>query len=403
MVNSIPVRAIIEAIGSAASAWSDASFPSRVRTREAVRVRTGYSPAVVDYALDRLFGSLTGAAMAAVIEDELGSIEVLDRFVARGVRHRVRAFPAGRVCVVSSRTTIGVGIIPALFALCAHCSVLVKDREDDLVCAFFATLEELLPKLRGIAVARRWLGESDLVELDRFDCVVAFGSDDTLDAIAATLHLPTRLIAYPSKASAGYVSKESLATETAAERIARAAARDLLFYDGEGCLSLNALFLERGANVSAERFCAILSEAIALAAREFSVAPAASVAMRLELAREVAAFRTVAGGAPVAQASGSFLVTLDDPPEEPPFFLPGALAVRSVNGLADAAAYLARHHVSLEALAVAGSGAAIAELATAMGASRIARFGRLQAPPLGAFHGGRPRIAEFVRWSVDET
>jgi hypothetical protein len=38
-----------------------------------------------------------------------------------------------------------------------------------------------------------------------------------------------------------------------------------------------------------------------------------------------------------------------------------------------------------------------------VGASRIARFGSLQIPQLGGFHGGRPRIADFVRWIVDET
>jgi hypothetical protein len=33
---------------------------------------------------------------------------------------------------------------------------------------------------------------------------------------------------------------------------------------------------------------------------------------------------------------------------------------------------------------------------------RIAPFGTLQHPPLASPHGGRPRIAEFVRWVSDE-
>jgi hypothetical protein len=66
-------------------------------------------------------------------------------------------------------------------------------------------------------------------------------------------------------------------------------------------------------------------------------------------------------------------------------------------------AYLAQNRLSLEALAVAESGAPFAAIAAGAGASRITSFGSLQMPPLGGFHGGRPRIAEFVRWIVDET
>jgi hypothetical protein len=36
------------------------------------------------------------------------------------------------------------------------------------------------------------------------------------------------------------------------------------------------------------------------------------------------------------------------------------------------------------------------------GAVRLTRFGELQHPPLGGDHGGRPRIAEFIRW-IDKT
>ena len=63
-------------------------------------------------------------------------------FALRPGRPRARAIAAGSVCVVSSRTTIGVAIVPAVFALCAKCDVLVKDREDGLVRAFFSTLAE---------------------------------------------------------------------------------------------------------------------------------------------------------------------------------------------------------------------------------------------------------------------
>ena len=102
--------------------------------------RTGYASAAVDYAFDRLFGSLTREAIEAVIAGELGTVDALDGFVASPGRPPSGALPIGRVCIISSRTTIGVAIVPAVFALCAKCSVLVKDREDFLASAFFATV-----------------------------------------------------------------------------------------------------------------------------------------------------------------------------------------------------------------------------------------------------------------------
>ena len=157
MVKAPPVRSIIDAVARAASAWSDSRYAPRRRAVAAVTARSGYSPPVVEYAFDRLFRSLGGDAIAAVVAGELGSLEVLDGFVNMGVRGVARALPVGRVCVISSRTTIGVAIVPAIFALCAKCEVLVKDREDHLVAAFFATLTEMLPQLEDAVAARPWL------------------------------------------------------------------------------------------------------------------------------------------------------------------------------------------------------------------------------------------------------
>ena len=66
-------------------------------------------------------------------------------------------------------------------------------------------------------------------------------------------------------------------------------------------------------------------------------------------------------------------------------------------------AYFERHALTLEALAVERARSDIVDAAVEMRTPRITPFGSLQSPPLGTFHGGRPRIAEFVRWVVDET
>src|SRR5580704_3172726 len=177
MVKTLPVRSIIDAIARGAAAWCDPRLEVRRRALDAVSARMGYSPSVVEFAFERLFRPMTGDAIAAVIAGELGSLDALDAFVHRAAGGPARALSIGRVCIISSRTTIGVAIVPAIFALCAKCEVLVKDREDHLVSAFFATLTETLAELGDAVAALPWRGASDAVNLDAFDSVVAFGND----------------------------------------------------------------------------------------------------------------------------------------------------------------------------------------------------------------------------------
>ncbi|HEY1655740.1 MAG TPA: acyl-CoA reductase [Candidatus Tumulicola sp.] len=400
-----PVRSIVNAVAETAAAWNDRDFPPRVRAFAAVRERTGYSEPVVGFAFDRLFGALTSPAIESSIAGELGSLDALDDFVAMTGRPPSRALPIGRICILSSRTTIGVAVVPAIFALCAKCPVLVKDREDALVAAFFQTLAPRLGGGGNEAVARAWDGPGDNAEFDGFAAVVAFGDDATIATIRRALLGETRLIAFGSKASCGYIGRAALSDVASAQCVAAGAAADLVLYDTEGCLSLHALFVERGGGVEPHAFAALLARAVERAAVEFPLGSRdALAAARTAGARDLAAFRSAAGaGVAFADRDAGYLVLLDPPRDEPPPFLPRALAVFSVDSPEEAAAYVARHRIPIEAVAIAGSRPEIRAMAVRAGAARVAPFGRLQTPTLGGFHGGRPRIAEFVRWIADET
>ena len=401
-----PVRSIAGAIADSAARWGNPDFPPRVRALAAVVARTGYSEPVVEYAFDRLFGALTRDAIEATIAGELGSLDALDRFVDISADVRARALPVGRVCVLSSRTTIGVAIVPAIFALCAKCAVLVKDREDALVAAFFATLADEIPELRDTIVAQSWDGETQTPGLGDFDAVAAFGDDATLTRIRAQLAPASRWIPFGTKASCGYVARGALHRIESATEIADGAARDLSLYETQGCLSLHVLFVESGAPVTPSEFAGLLAASLERAAVEFPIGrrEAGDVAAITRL-RDAATFRSAQrkNGALRSDASATYLAVLDPPQEEPPFFLPRALAIHTVESPDDAARYLQRHRLPIEAVAVAGMRSDVAQLALRLGAARIAAFGTLQSPPLRGYHGGRPRIAEFVRWVVDET
>ncbi len=415
---------IARGIADAAARWCDADFPPRVRAQARIAQRTRYSLPVVEYALDQLFGAMTYDAILTTIEREVGAKPVA---------------PVGRVAIISSRTTIGVAIIPAIFAICADCEVVVKDREDELVASFFETLAEELggpssgpstPALRAYArddkrvcarddkrvcarddkrvdarddnsgafAAQIWDGGAR--DLSAFDCVVAFGGDDALAAIRSQLKPDARFIAYGPKASIGYVTREALRDERAAARIAAGAAHDLVLYDGEGCLSLHTLFVEKGAVVPVARFTALLAGAVERANVEFPLGERdAGAIARVAALRDLAQFR---GAVFNSDAQARFLIEPGSP-DRPPAFAPRALAVHDVDEPEEMRAYAERHALPLEACAVAGERRDVAAAAIAAGANRISAFGEMQHPSLTYAHGGRPRFAEFVRFiSEDE-
>jgi hypothetical protein len=404
-LQSIPSRKIVRAIASAAERWSDGDFPPRVRILDRIAQRTGYSLPVIEYALDRLFFSITERDLESTIRSELGSLDILDGFAARNGRPDAWAAALGRVCVISSRTTIGVALTPAIFALCAKCDVLVKDREDALVAAFFETLAEELDEFKESARAVVWnSGDESAPDLRSFDTVVAFGGDPTLSAIAGALRPGARFIGYGSRASAGYVNRESLGTETRAKMIAEGAARDLVLYETEGCLSLHVLFVERAGALDPERFCELLAIAVERANVEFPLAREnAAVAAQVAQQRDLAAFRAASGtGAVFANANAEYALLLDPPKHEPPPFLPRTLGIITVDDPSQALAYLRQHRLPLEGFAISSERPDVIQLAIDAGAVRLTRFGELQHPPLGGDHGGRPRIAEFIKW-IDKT
>ncbi|HEY1428375.1 MAG TPA: acyl-CoA reductase, partial [Candidatus Tumulicola sp.] len=381
MARQRSVRSRIRAVCDAARRWSDGDFPPRVRTLAAIVERTGYSEPVAEYALDRLFSSISNDALAQAIVSELGSLDVLDGFVEReGVR--IRAVAAGRACVISSRTTIGVAIVPAVFAICADSDLVVKDREDRLVSEFFKTLVEELPELRDRIEARAWDGESSEVDLHSFDTIVAFGDRPAIERIRSQADPECRFVSFGPRTSLGYVAREALVERDAGD-IAFGAARDALLYDTEGCLSLRTLFVERGGAISPETFFAALRREVDRASIEFP--PGSNRAQRmasLVAAHDLAAFRSANGrGAVATDANRTYVVTFDPGLERPPEFVARTIAVHPVDGPQEARDYLTQHRLAVEAWSIAGARDDVVDAAVASGAVRIAAFGSLQDPP----------------------
>jgi hypothetical protein len=399
-LRALPARSIVRAIAGAAERWTDADYPPRVRATAAIAERLGYTTPVVDYALDRLFRGITADALIAAVTGELGSLDILDGFAEREGRPAAWARGADAVTIVSSDTTIGVAIVPLVFALIAKCAVTVKDRSDALVAAFVETLGEERAELCAATDVRAWSGGDDDIEVQTLgdaDVVVAFGGDEALRSIRARCVAGATFVPFGHRASAGYLTAAALAGD--ARSLAAGAARDALLYDGDGCLSLHLLFVERTPDGAHERFVDALAEACSANAVEFPPGPRKPArAARVGAYAAAAAFRAANGSGRVLRAfDGTWTVVADPPAGELPPFGGGVIPIIFVDDVAGAVAYVERHALPLQALGVAAVDDP-SELAERLGAVRVAVLGRMQDPPLAGHHGGRARIADFIRW-----
>ncbi|GAC1560308.1 MAG: hypothetical protein NVS3B17_11930 [Vulcanimicrobiaceae bacterium] len=397
----------VRAIADTAARWRNADFPPRVRITRALRTRTGYTEPVIDYALDALFASIDATTVGATIAGELGSLEALAGFSVRRDRPDVSYVPLDRVAIVSSDTTIGVAIAPLIFALCAGCHVDVKDRDDRLVGTFLDTLADESPSLAARATATPWQGDDDAARrahLGDCDVVVAFGSDAALARIHAGLNARTRFVGFGHRTSVGYITRETLADEARVRAAARGCARDALLYDGEGCLSLHAVFVESGGARAPADFARDLASACDEAAIEFPAGYAERDAATHAYVG-AARFRSSQRGDDVHLGTRAPHVVACENLDTPPPLLRRTVACYAVATPDDALGFVRRHALPLEAIALCARTLAdirsmrpdVHAFARACGASRVATLGELQRPPLGGEHGGAGRILPFVR------
>ena len=398
-LRALPAQSIIDTIAEAAHAWTDRALPARVDAVASIASRTGYSRPVVEFALDQLFGPITPNALRATITAEIGSVEVLDRFISQPSRPDVYASPIGNVCIIASRTTIGVALLPAIYAICAKCDVTVKDREDQLIGAFFRTLADRDDAFAHAARAQAFSSTDEAaIDVSEFQCIVAFGKNKTLSRIRGACASEARFVGFGTRASVGYICNETAQDSKALARTVAGAACDLVLYDSEGCMSLHVLFVESPVNL--ESVAHELASAVGNAAREFPIGERdASVAFHVAGIKAAAAFRQSLGnGTILSDDAHSYAIVIDRIADQPPPFAPRCINVVPVQHPGDALHYLEKYDIAVEAFAASEPREDVIEKAIESGAVRLTRFGELQKPPASGHHGGRPQIADFIRW-----
>jgi hypothetical protein len=308
--------------------------------------------------------------------------------------------PGNLPAPVLTQMVLGLLARSAQFIKCASGAALVPRM-------FAHSLYEADHKLGACLEIAVWRGGAETLESALFaeaDCVVATGSDDTLAAIRQKTPSKARFIGHGSKVSFGYVTGRALEREP--DAVVEQAAADVTAWNQRGCLSPHVIYVEDSGSGPAEEFAALLAgklealekthprgplsakEAAAIASRRsiYELRAAHSPETRMWASRESTAWTVVLENDPLFQIScqNRFIYVKMTPD------LAGALH----------GAELVRENISTVGLACGP--AQTPELARQLarwGAKRICPLGRMQHPPLGWRHDGRPPLGDLVTWA----
>jgi hypothetical protein len=365
---------------------------------------TGLSPEMIRYTLPLIFREYRAHRLRAFLQEELGSPATLDSFVPSQSGTR-RVISPRLITHVLAGNLPGAGLDGIIFSLLIKSAALVKASSSaSLLPLWFArSLAEVDPELATSLSVVIWPGGQTALEdvaFSRADVVIASGSEQTLAAIRPRVR--GRFIGYGHKVSFGIIAKEALGD---AAEVARQAAHDVMLFDQQGCLSPQLIYVEQGGPVSPNEFALQLSQSLAywgtLVPRG-RIPQEAGVALRR--VRDEAEWQALAGkdGALYVSPQGMEWTVIYE--TDPSFVLSPlyrTIRVKPLTTFTQLNDLLAPWRPYLEAVGAAISPErlpGLAEVLGQIGVSRVCPTGTLQTPPLSWRHGGRPRVADLVRW-----
>ena len=399
-----PLQATLTSIDAVTARFLNPLSDERRKLESLLPSETGLSSEMISHALPLIFQEYRAERLARLLQDELGDLSALDTFVSLNGRQH-RAYGPTLTTHVLAGNLPGAGLDSVIFSLLVKSATLVKasSTAPRLPTLFAETLAQVDPELGACLTVVTWPGGNTPLEevaFGRADAVVASGSDKSLAAIRPKVK--GRFIGYGHKISFAVITKEAL---NDARSVAHKAAYDIALFDQQGCLSPQLIYVEEGGVVAPHTFAAVLAEALAGWERALprgAVPQEASVAIRRT--RDEAEWQALAGKDVALYASPNgtaWTVILDPDPTFTPSPLYRTIRIKPFSSSTQLHEVLTPWRPYLEAAGLAAYATRNTQLVEVLGqagVSRICPIGTMQLPPLSWRHGGRPRIADFVRW-----
>ena len=399
-----PLRETLASIDVVIARFLDPYSEERREAESKLPAETGLSPAMVRYTLPLIFQEYRAESLQKLLQDELGDVKAIDTFVSINMNRR-RAYGPALTTHILAGNLPGAGLDSVIFSLLVKSAALVKaaSAAPALPMLFAQTLAKIDPELGACLAVVTWSGGNSQLEeiaFSRAEVVIASGSDKSLAAICSQVR--GKFIDYGHKISFSVITKEALDD---AQTLARKAAYDVALFDQQGCLSPQLIYVEEGGAISPQAFASLLAEALAEWER---VLPRGTVPQEASAAihrtRDEAEWQALAGKDVTLYASlngTAWTVVLDPDPTFVPSPLYRTIRIKPFSSSTQLHEVLTPWRPYLEAAGLATyatRNTQLVEVLAQAGVSRICPIGTMQTPPLSWRHGGRPRIADLVRW-----
>ena len=374
-----------------------------------------FFPATLEKGLDNFFRQFTPENFHALLVQELGHVQRLDKFVEGGsgkgsVRAALAIGPELLVHITAGNIpnpalmSIVLGLLTrsAQFVKCAGGSAFLPR-------LFAHSIYDADAKLGACLEIAGWRGGNVDLETALFaeaDCVTATGSDETLAAIRARLPVKTRFLGYGHRVSFGFVAHEVLSGLHTRQIVSRTV-DDVVAWNQLGCLSPHVVYVQTGGEVSPEKFAEQLADELERREQteprgELPAEHAAAIASRRGIYEVRAAHSPETTQHWCSKSSTAWTVVYEVDARFQLSCLNRFIYVKPVRDLAEALQYaeMVRGQVSTIGLAVPEH--KLEELAMQLahwGATRVCPLGRMQNPPLTWRHDGRPALGDLVLWT----
>ncbi|MHB8574665.1 MAG: acyl-CoA reductase [Dehalococcoidia bacterium] len=410
----LSIHRIVAAIDAVVASWTRPApvSPYRAALLRHGPVLTRLSEPMLGYALGPLLRQFDAEGLYRLLRDELGDAAVLDGFVPVSAGATRLARGPGRQFQVLAGSVPTVGIFSLICALLLKSPVLIKPSAyDPIVPALFAqALAEVEPRLAGAMAVVPWRGGAEAIEREAMrgtGAVIAYGADATVAAIQRRVAPGTRFIGHGNKLSVAAITREALATDTAAA-MASLLAWDVALFDQQGCLSPQCIFVETGGEVTPAEFAGLLAARLAALEVDWPRGRIASAeAAQIQEVRSAAAFRqSIDAGASVWQSDGNtnWTVLLDRELDLTRMCKNRSAVLVAVDNLDHD---LPRHcgTLPISTIGIAASEPRLPELTGVFArlATRFCPIGTMGEPPVTWRHDGRPNLSDLVTWVDLET
>jgi hypothetical protein len=249
-LRSLTSLRICEILGKVHSEWAAANSPSRREAAQLLAATTGYARRTLDRSLRHLFVTLTE--------------EGLREWLLNSAREGRGLVGPPLIGVIAAGNLPGTAIPSLIQTLLLRSACIVKSSsaEPCLMPLYVRSLASRSPELAQAMAIMTWPREdvaSTAALLQTAGALIAYGSDATLTELRNRFPESRPFIGYGHRLSFSVIGERAL-TWRRAKASARSTALDLAMFDQQGCLSPQAMYVERGGQVSPSAFGSLLAD-----------------------------------------------------------------------------------------------------------------------------------------------